>query len=140
MAIINNIWPVAVGLLLLIAANVVIGSCDAWIAGQFDIKVFFKGIIKGLIIAACCLMAYAAGYLNPDVTFSFNGASVALTSAMTLFMITAYGAYALKVLRKLYELFKLDTSSAAAETDAITADTGNEQVSEPEKAAAAAEQ
>ncbi|MEG1758359.1 MAG: phage portal protein [Oscillospiraceae bacterium] len=37
MEILTLVWPVALGLLLLIAANIALGSCDAWIAGKFDV-------------------------------------------------------------------------------------------------------
>jgi small basic protein len=128
MNIFSTIWPVAIGLLLLIAANIMIASCDAWISGQFDAKTFFKGVVKGLVIAACAVLAYLAGYLNPDIYITFGGQQVTLTSAMTIFMIAAYSAYALKILQKLYALFKLDSSggeAAAIDLTATAEDTGS---------------
>lgn len=110
MEILTLVWPVALGLLLLIAANIALGSCDAWIAGKFDVAVLIKGLIKGLIIALCALGAYIAGWLNGDIAFNFNGENVTLAAAMTVLMIAAYSLYAVAVLKKLYSLFKLDTS------------------------------
>ncbi len=46
-----------------------------------------------------------------------------LISAMTIFMIAAYSAYALKILQKLYALFKMDSSGGeAAATEPLGTD------------------
>lgn len=110
----DSVWPVAVGLLLLITANIALGSCSAWIAGKFDTRALLRGVVKGLIIAACMTMTYAAGQLNQTVYFVLSGANVTLTGAMTVLMASAYGVYAAAVLKKLYGLFNLDTSGGGS--------------------------
>ena len=57
----------AVGLVLLIAANIALGSINAIIACEWDLVKFRNGCIKGGVIALALVAVYFAGYLNPDL-------------------------------------------------------------------------
>lgn len=92
----------AAGLLLLIAANIVLGSADAIIGGQFDKTKCWRGALKGLFIFIAFIMTYGAGYLNPQiVVVAIDGKSVDLLAAVVLIIIAGYAWYAKEVLVKL---------------------------------------
>ena len=63
----TSIIHLAVGLVLLVAVNIVLGSLNALFDGSFDKVKLRNGIIKGIIVAACFIAFYMAGYLNPDI-------------------------------------------------------------------------
>lgn len=101
----------AVGLVLLVAANVVLGSLHALFDGTFDKVKLRNGIIKGVIIAACFIAFYVAGRLNPDiVAIELEGEVVNVATAANLAMITAYVLYAKDVFAKLSKLVLSKTS------------------------------
>lgn len=49
----TSIIHLAVGLVLLVAVNIVLGSLNALFDGSFDKVKLRNGIIKGIIVAAC---------------------------------------------------------------------------------------
>ena len=61
----QTIIRLAIGLVLLVAVNVVLGSLNALFDGTFDRIKCRNGVIKGVIIAACFVAFYVAGRLNP---------------------------------------------------------------------------
>ena len=104
----------AVGLVLLVAANVVLGSLHALFDGTFDKVKLRNGIIKGVIIAACFIAFYVAGRLNPDiVAIELEGEVVNVATAANLAMITAYVLYAKDVFTKLSKLVLSKTSGGS---------------------------
>ena len=60
----QTIIRLAIGLVLLVAVNVVLGSLNALFDGTFDRIKCRNGVIKGVIIAACFVAFYVAGRLN----------------------------------------------------------------------------
>lgn len=93
------------GLALLIAANVALGSVKAIIAREFDFKIFWKGLIKGLIVAFAFAAVYLSGYLNPElVVLRFEDQTVNLQTAVYLVLLTGFTYYAGAVLKKLKAL------------------------------------
>lgn len=95
------------GLLLLIAVNIVLGSIDAVLSGQFDRPKFRRGIAKGLIVALCFIVTYAVGWLNPDImAVSINGQSVNLLTAVYIVIMAGFLFYAKEVLVKLVTFVK----------------------------------
>ena len=91
------------GLLLLILANIALGSVGAVINGTFDFERFRKGAIRGGFVLAALVAVYFAGYLNPDllVVDTGGGNPQNLMDAVHALFLAAYTLYALDVLRKL---------------------------------------
>ena len=62
-----TIIRLAAGLVLLIAANIALGSINAIIDGEWDQTKFRNGCIKSAVVAAALVAVYFAGYLNPEL-------------------------------------------------------------------------
>ena len=60
----TSIIHLAVGLVLLVAVNIVLGSLNALFDGSFDKVKLRNGIIKGIIVAACFIAFYMAGSVS----------------------------------------------------------------------------
>lgn len=98
---------VALALVLLIAANILLGSGDAWISGQFDKAKFVRGIWKGFIVAVAFALTYGAGLLNPTaLVVSIGGVDVSLVAAVSLVIWGGVLWYAKEVLGKLAGIVK----------------------------------
>ena len=83
----QTIIRLAIGLVLLVAVNVVLGSLNALFDGTFDRIKCRNGVIKGIIIAACFVAFYVAGRLNPDiVAIDIDGETVNVATAANLAM------------------------------------------------------
>ena len=107
----QTIIRLAIGLVLLVAVNVVLGSLNA----------LFNGVIKGIIIAACFVAFYVAGRLNPDiVAIDIDGETVNVATAANLAMVTAYVLYAKDVFSKLSKLVLSKTSGTPEQTGGTT--------------------
>lgn len=101
------IYKLAIGLIILIIVNIVLGSIDAWLNKAFDKEKFKKGILKGFIISLCFVATYFVGYLNPDViVVNMNGIDVNLLSSVTLVITAGYIWYGKEVITKLATLVK----------------------------------
>lgn len=108
----TSIIHLAVGLVLLVAVNIVLGSLNALFDGSFDKVKLRNGIIKGIIVAACFIAFYMAGYLNPDIiAIEVDGQTVNLMTASNLALLTAYVLYAKDVFVKLKNLILSKTSA-----------------------------
>lgn len=127
LALFSAVWKPCIGLIILVLINIAMGSADAIISGEFDRKILRKGSLKGMIVSVCVIMAYIAGYLNTDISFTLNGATTTLLSAMTLLIAAAYIYYAQSVLKNLALIFSVDIStikdSSTDETENTTSDT-----------------
>ena len=100
-----TIIRLAAGLVLLIAANIALGSINAIIDGEWDQTKFRNGCIKGGVIALALIAVYFAGYLNPDLmVVEVDGQTVNLMTAVSLAMLAAFTAYAVDVLKKLKDM------------------------------------
>ena len=90
------------GLLLLIAVNIILGSIDALLTKNWDKGKFLRGVIKGLIVALCFAATYLVGWANPDVlAVSINGQSVNLLTAVYVVIMAGFLFYAKEVILKL---------------------------------------
>ena len=90
------------GLLVLIAVNIILGSIDALLTKSWDKGKFLRGIIKGAIVALCFAAAYLVGWANPDVlAVTINGQSVNLLTAIYVVIMAGFLFYAKEVLMKL---------------------------------------
>ncbi len=97
-----NALRLGLGLLALIAVNIILGSIDAFLDKSFDRGKFLRGIIKGAIVAACFAVTYLIGWLNPDVlAVTINGEAVNLLTAVTLVVMAGFLFYAKEVIIKL---------------------------------------
>lgn len=105
-----TVVKLAAGLLLLIAANIALGSINAIIAGTWDLVKFRNGCIKGLVVAVALLAVYMAGFLNPDLmVVDVDGQKVNLMTAVTLTMLAAFTVYAVDVIKKLKDMLTTPT-------------------------------
>lgn len=90
------------GLLILIAVNIILGSIDALLSATFDPGKCRRGIIKGVIVALCFTATYLVGWINPDVlAVTINGQSVNLLTAVYLVIMAGFLFYAKEVIMKL---------------------------------------
>lgn len=90
------------GLLVLIAVNIILGSIDALLTKSWDKGKFLRGIIKGVIVALCFTATYLVGWINPDVlAVTINGQSVNLLTAVYLVIMAGFLFYAKEVIMKL---------------------------------------
>lgn len=100
-----TIIRLAAGLVLLIAANIALGSINAIIDGEWDQTKFRNGCIKSAVVAAALVAVYFAGYLNPDLmVVEVDGQTVNLMTAVSLAMLAAFTAYAVDVIGKLKDM------------------------------------
>ena len=103
-----TIIRLAAGLVLLIAANIALGSINAIIDGEWDQTKFRNGCIKSAVVAAALVAVYFAGFLNPDLmVVEVDGQTVNLMTAVSLAMLAAFTAYAVDVLKKLKDMCSL---------------------------------
>lgn len=100
-----TIIRLAAGLVLLIAANIALGSINAIIAGEWDRAKFRNGCIKSAVVAMALIAVYFSGYLNPDLmVVEVDGQTVNLITAVSLVMLAAFTAYAVDVIGKLKDM------------------------------------
>lgn len=105
-----------VGLVLLIAANIALGSVNAFMEGTWDMTKFRNGCIKGGVVAASLVAVYYAGWLNPDLlVIEAEGQTVNLMTAVHIALLAAFTAYAVDVLKKLKDM--LSTATPGKEED-----------------------
>lgn len=98
----SDIVRVGIGLALLIAANITLGSTGAILSGDFDLQRFRTGIVKGLLVALSLVAIYWAGNLNPDLLVLDTGASTLnLLDAVYVLMIAAFVHYGYDIIQKL---------------------------------------
>ncbi len=92
----------AFGLLILIGANILLGSMNAIFDGDFDIKTFFTGFLKGILVTVCAVGLYFAGMLNPDlVAVNVGGEELNILTAVNAAVLAGYYLYARQVFNKL---------------------------------------
>jgi len=122
----SDIWKISAGLLLLIIANITLGSVTAQIKQTFDVKIFAAGVLKGMAVAVSIIMTYTAGYLNPSISITLGSEALTVMAAVNAIMVAAYIAYGGKVAIALYGIFKIkspDASSASTSASAATGET-----------------
>ena len=100
----------AAGLILVILANIALGSTSAIIEGDWDKVKFRNGCIKGGVVAVALIAVYFAGYLNPNLmVVDIDGQTVNLMTAVSLVMLAAFTAYAVDVIKKLKDMLTATT-------------------------------
>lgn len=97
-----NFLNLAIGLLILIVANIVLGSSDAIFNQKFDTVKFFKGIGKGILVSGSMVGLYFAGTLNPEIiAIDVGGQQLTILSAINMVVLGGYYIYARQVFEKL---------------------------------------
>lgn len=125
------------GALLLLAANIALGSIRALIKRQWDGKVFLRGLVKGAIVAFALAAVYLAGRLNPGlVIVETDGKTVDLATGVSLVLLSAFIYYGTAALRKLKDLISGKDASAKdqeGEAGEMSAKDGDEKREEPDE-------
>jgi|GEM_PF-737718 len=97
------------GLMILIAVNIVLGSLSAIFQNEFCPIKLRQGIIKAGIVAICFAATYLVGFLNPNiVAVEVNGVQVSVKTGIDLVVLVGYYHYAKQVLEKLTDIIKGD--------------------------------
>lgn len=98
----DPIIRLSIALLILICANVVLGSFNSWFDKSFDKEKMLKGIKKGLVVFLVFVAVYIAGVLVPEIQASIvNGEPVNLTTGVLYIITAGFLWYAKEVLTKL---------------------------------------
>ena len=129
-----TIIRLAAGLVLLIAANIALGSINAIIAGKWDRAKFRNGCIKSAVMAMALIAVYFAGYLNPNLmVVEVDGQTVNLMTAVSLSILSAFTVYAIDVLKKLKDMLSTATPGADAAPAALPAGESKETPAAPKE-------
>jgi hypothetical protein len=95
----------AIGLMLLMTANITLGSVDALFTQAFNWKKFNQGVIKALVVIGCFILVYIAGVLNSElILVNINGEEVTLLTGIYLTIFFSAVWYAKEVFKKLANL------------------------------------
>lgn len=100
-----TIVKLGIGLLLLVLANIGLGSVSAFIDMTWDWVKFRNGVIKGAVVVIALVAVYYAGYLNPDLlVVEAGGQTVNLMTAINVVLMVTFAAYAVDVMKKLKDM------------------------------------
>lgn len=110
----------AIGLIILIAVNIILGSLAAIFGSEFDWKKFRTGIYKGGIVFLCLALVYLAGWLNQTIiAFEVGGQTVNLMQATYLIVLASYTYYGANVLTKFTKILTNKTATDSDEPPSI---------------------
>lgn len=105
------------GLLLLVVANIALGSIKAAMNREWDTRTFVNGLIKGAIVIGAFAAVYGAGWLNPDLAVvEIDGQQVTLSMGVFMILVVGFTYYAGKVLLKLKDIITAKVSSSEEKT------------------------
>ena len=97
----------AIGLIVLIIVNIILGSLNALFTSDFDRKKFYEGILKGSVVVLCFIATYYVGFLNPDIiAIQVNDIEVNVITGVYLIVLSGYYYYAKQVFDKLSNILK----------------------------------
>ena len=98
----EQIINVAIGLGLLMIANIILGSYKAWSNGKFNTLKMAKGVSKSVFILTAFVLTYIAGWLNQDIlVMAVGDVDVNIMVAIYVGVVGAYIAYGKQVVTKL---------------------------------------
>lgn len=101
----DPIIRLGIALIILICANILLGSFSSWFSDNFDKEKFWKGVKKGIAVILIFIAVYFAGWLVPEMQATvINGETVNLTTAMFYVVLAGFLWYAKEVLTKLAAL------------------------------------
>lgn len=99
---------IIIGLICLMISNIILGSSISIFDSNFDIKIFFKGIIKVIFLSISLLLIYYAGYLNPDIiVVNINGLDLNIIDAVKSIFIMGIVYYGYQDLSKVIDILKI---------------------------------
>jgi len=102
-----NIIYLGIGLIILMATNITLGSIDALLTQDFNRKKFLQGLIKAFVVIICFIATYFVGIINPNViAVSINGEMVNVMTGMNLVVMAGFVFYTKEVLLKLAAFIK----------------------------------
>jgi len=102
-----SIVCLALGLIILIVVNIVLGSLGAIFQNVFNREKLLRGLIKAGIVVLCFAATYLVGYLNPGiVAIEVNGIEVTVMTGIQLVVLVGYYHYAKQVIDKLTAIIK----------------------------------
>jgi hypothetical protein len=102
-----HIICLALGLIILIIVNIVLGSLSALFQNTYCRKKLLCGLIKAGIVLVCFAGTYLVGYLNPGiVAVEVDGVEVTVMTGIQLVVLVGYYHYAKQVIEKLTAIVK----------------------------------
>lgn len=111
-------------LLILIMVNIILGSVSGLFKQQFDKKIFWQGLLKGVIIVICFCAVLMVSKLNHDIlVVSVNDQNVDLGTAIQMLMTSSYAWYGLEIYKKMTGLLsgKYNVNETITSTKPVTA-------------------
>lgn len=112
-------------LVMLMGANVILGSIIAGLKKTFDKEVLKDGIKKAVAIAVAFVMVYIAGLCLPDIKLvEYKEEVLTIIDALDTSFLVGIGVYAGKVFKNIFTLFTVKTSEASSPFDSIPSETG----------------
>ena len=91
-----------IGVILLMSSNILMGSADALIGGQFDWNKFLKGVGKAVVISVAFGLALLAGELNPDImVMTLGDTDVNIIAGFHMTLVASFIWYGAQVINKL---------------------------------------
>lgn len=95
----------AIGVIILMVVNITLGAINSILNGEYNKDKLLKGVYKAILIIACTIGVYYAGYLNPDiVAVDIDGTKVNLLTGIYSMLFGAFVIYGAKDIKKLTEL------------------------------------
>ena len=99
---------IVIGLICLMVANIILGSSISIFDENFDINIFFKGVLKVLFLSFGFILIYYAGYLNPNViVININNIDLNLIDAIKYIFIMGIVYYGYEDLSKVIDILKI---------------------------------
>ena len=99
------ILRLGIALVILICANIALGSFNSWFTETFDKETFWKGVKKGVAVIFIFVVVYIAGVLVPEIEATLiGGEPVNLTTGMLYIVMAGFLWYTKEVLTKLAAL------------------------------------
>jgi hypothetical protein len=96
------IFRLGIALVILICANIALGSFNSWFSEAFDKEKFWKGVKKGLVVIVIFIAVYTSGNLVPEIEATLVGGElVNLTTGMLYVVMAGFLWYAKEVITKL---------------------------------------
>ena len=97
-----TILQLAAGLVCVMAANIMLGTTAAMLAGEFEREKLVDGLRKILPVLGGLGLMFAAAKLNADVVvLETEGGSLTLMDGLHLVLLAGFGFYAAQALEKL---------------------------------------
>lgn len=113
-----------IGLLLVMGANILLGTTLAQLQAAFDKTTFINGITKALCIALALVLMFICASLNPTILVAnISGNNVNLFDGMKLIFTAGIVIYGAKDLAKLKDVFQIDVATKDTSTDTSTDNT-----------------